>query len=332
MKTQKGLNPIPTILATAAALAVVFGSANVRAEEGADVPKKLRVVTSFLPIQSHAAAIAGESAIVEQLLDKDSGPHDFQLTPAAVRKLADADLFIINGAGMEDWLQELTQKAGNKNLVVVDTSKGVRLLDNPDEIEAGNSSDHDHDHGDDHAHNHDHAHEGGKNPHIWLDPVIALKQAKSIANALQKADPANASTYNKNAEAYMAELKKLDQDFRSTLGSLPNKKLVTFHEAFPYLAKRYGLTYVGAISEFPEKDPSPKQLAALVDKIKELQVGVLFSEKDYAPDLLDKIALESGAKVSSLDTLEVGEGSSSSYIQRMRANLASLKTAFTSQP
>ncbi len=293
-------------------------------------PKKLRVVTSFLPIQSHATAIAGGKAQVEQLLEKDAGPHDFQLTPAAVRKLADADLFVINGAGMEDWLHELTKKAGNKKLVVVDTSEDVQLLDNPKEIEAGASEPSENT--DEHEHEHGHDHGDGKNPHTWLDPVIARKQAETISKALQKADPANAASYKVNAEAYIAELKKLDGDFESALKALPNKKLVTFHEAFPYLAKRYGLDYVGAISEFPEKDPSPKQLAALVDKIKELRVGVLFCEEGYAPELLKKIAQQTGAKISTLDTLEVGEGDATTYIRLMRNNLAALKAAFTTEP
>lgn len=90
-----------------------------------------RVLTSFLPVQAHTAAIMGEGAGVEQLLSADAGPHDFQLTPSTVRKLADADLFIINGAGIEDWMEDLIQRAGNKQLVIVDTSAGVTLLDSP---------------------------------------------------------------------------------------------------------------------------------------------------------------------------------------------------------
>ncbi|MEX1118911.1 MAG: zinc ABC transporter substrate-binding protein, partial [Terrimicrobiaceae bacterium] len=179
MKPNNKRSPFPIVLAAAAAFATLFAIATAQAEDNAAAQKKLRIVTSFLPIQSHAAAIAGEIATVEQLLTKDAGPHDFQLTPAAVRKLADADLFIINGAGMEDWLDELTKKAGNKNLIVVDTSKGVRLLDNPDEIDAG-----DHGHTHSHGHSHSHDHGDGKNPHIWLDPVIARTQAESIAKAL----------------------------------------------------------------------------------------------------------------------------------------------------
>jgi zinc/manganese transport system substrate-binding protein len=279
-------------------------------------PEKLQVVTSFLPVQSHTLAIAGDLVNVKQLLAKDTGPHDFQLTPADVKKLSDADLLIINGVGIEEWLGELIKKSGNKNLVVVDTSKGIKLVESPEEIEIG------------HDHSHAHAHGDGANPHIWLDPVIAKKQAANIVAALQKADPANASAYAQNGKVYEAKLSALDSDYRSTLAPLPNKNLVTFHDAFPYLAARYKLNYVGAISEFPEKDPTPKQLAALVDKIRSLKVGVLFAENGYAPGLLKKIAGETGAKVSELDTLEVGQGTPTAYLDRMGANLESLRKAF----
>ena len=288
------------------------------AQSPAPKAEKLNIVTSFLPVQSHTLAIAGDLVNVKQLLAKDTGPHDFQLTPADVKKLSDADLLIINGVGIEEWLGELIKKSGNKNLVVVDTSNGIKLVESPEEIEIGHS----------HSHAHDHDHGDGANPHIWLDPVIAKKQAANIVAALQKADPSNASAYAQNGKVYEAKLSALDSDYRSTLAPLPNKNLVTFHDAFPYLAARYKLNYVGAISEFPEKDPTPKQLAALVDKIRSLKVGVLFAENGYAPGLLKKIAAETGAKVSELDTLEVGQGTATAYLDRMGANLESLRKAF----
>ena len=286
------------------------------AQTTTDNTRPLRIVTSFLPIQSHTLAIAGQNAEVVQLLGKDAGPHDFQLSPSDVKKLAEADLFIINGAGIEDWLDDLVKKSGNKDLVIVDTSKGVDLVESPEEVAIAGGHGHHHHHGD------------GGNPHIWLDPVIAQKQAANIVAALQKADPANAAAYAENGAAYAAELEALDAEYRATLAPLPNKNLVSFHDAFPYLSARYGLNYVGAIAEFPEKDPTPRQLASLVDKIRELQVGVLFAETGYAPGLLEKIAKETGAKVSSLDTLEVGQGGAKAYLERMRKNLSSLQRAF----
>ncbi|GAB4166645.1 MAG: metal ABC transporter substrate-binding protein [Terrimicrobiaceae bacterium] len=308
-----------TLLTLLAGLAVSLSSLPAQ-----DTPPagRLRVVTSFLPMQSHAAAIAGDRADVIQLLDKETGPHDFQLTPGDVRKLADADLFVINGVGLEDWLDKLVAQAGNKNLKVVDTSQGITLLESPEAV----FDRHGHSHGHDH-HGHDHG--GGPNPHVWLDPVLAKEQAGAILQALIAADPANRSAYKANAAAYFQKLDALDSDFRSAISALRNRNLVTFHDAFPYLAKRYGLNYVGYVEEFPEKDPSPKQLAALVQKIREIQVGVIFAEEGYTPNLLERIAEQTGARVSALDTLEVGVGSPTAYIERMQKNLAAMQGAFS---
>jgi len=315
------MKPIQSLLTSLVFLTGFFLSSPLTGQEART--GKLRVLTTFLPVQAHASAIAGDDAIVEQLLGKDAGPHDFQFSPSAVRKLADADVLIINGAGIEDWMESLIQRTGKKDLVVVDTSKGVKLLKSPDVIAEGFDAN-------GHGHSHAHSDEGenGMNPHTWLDPVIAQQQTKTILAALQKADPANAKTYANRANDYLKELKALDANFRDTLSGLPNKNLVTFHDAFPYLANQYKLRYVGSISEFPEKDPTPQLLAALVDQIKELKIGVLFAEEGYAPELLKKIASQTGARVSQLDTLEVGTGTPTAYLDRMGKNLQALKEAF----
>lgn len=296
---------------------MTFLAANASTATAATAPK-LKVVTSFLPMTAHAKAIAGDTAEIKQLLDKETGPHDFQLRPDDVKKIASADLFIINGAGLEEWLNSLVSKASNPKLVVVDASEGIRIQDVPEAIDEAGAK--------------PHAaldHEG--NPHVWLDPVLAIKQVNNILQAFVKADPANAATYKANAATYIAQLKKLDSDFLSTLQPIKNKNLVTFHDAFPYLASRYDLNYVGFLEEFPEKDPSPKLLASLVSKIRDLKIGVIFAENGYSPELLKKIAAQTGAKVSQLDTLEVGVGTANSYLERMQDNLASLKTSFSSE-
>ena len=160
---------------------------------------KLKVLTSFLPVQSHATAIAGERASVSQLLTADTGPHDFQLTPADVKRLADADLFIVNGAGLESWLEELMAKAAGsehrQRPIVVDLSEGLQLTGNPAPFAATGTV------------------EAGQNPHTWLDPVLASQQTAIILAALQKADPPNADAYRANAAIYTAELEALDAEW-----------------------------------------------------------------------------------------------------------------------
>ena len=304
--------PRGLVLSLLAALSLFGCAASPRPSVPRSAQQPLQVMASVLPVTLFTRAVASGCAQVESLVPVNLSPHDWQATPADLARLSQADVLVINGLGLESQLDKLVEASGNTRLRRIDTSRGVAPITEPSQAaHADHASDH-----------------GPLNPHIWLDPVIAKKQAANIVAALQKADPANASAYAQKGKVYEAKLSALDSDYRSTLAPLPNKNLVTFHDAFPYLAARYKLNYVGAISEFPEKDPTPKQLAALVDKIRNLKVGVLFAENGYAPGLLKKIASETGAKVSELDTLEVGQGTPTAYLDRMGANLESLRKAF----
>lgn len=307
------------------AVVLVFGSACSKSTEGSGPsettlrPKRLQVVASFMPVYAHAARVAGDRADVTMLLKADSGPHDYQLSPGDVKRIADADLFLINGAGIEEWLDDLVRSAGSTRLRVVDTGAGVEKSASPAVVEIAGAGGHD-------GHGHDHG--AGANPHIWLDPVNAMEQTRAIARAFIEADPENAEVYQSHANQYLAELGELDRDFRAAMAALPGKDLITFHDAFPYLAKRYGMNYVGYIEAFPEKDPTPAQLKSLVRAIQKHQVKVLFAEVGYSPAILKSLAEQTGARVVELDTLEVGEADPHAYIARMRNNLRALQNAW----
>lgn len=282
------------------------------AESESSAPSgKLRILATFLPVHAHAAAIAGDRAIVESLVAGDVGAHDFSPRPADMERIAKADVLVFNGAGMEPWLDDLVGPTGGKKLHKVDLSAGIELLKSPPALDA------------------QHQHRES-NPHIWLDPVIAIRQVETLRDALIAADPHGAAVYQKNASTYITRLRELDADFQRILGPLPSKKLVTFHDAFPYLAKRYGMESVGYISEFPERDPTPSELAALIERIRAARVKVLFAETGYEPALLQRIAAESGSRVSILDTLEVGKSGPDAYLSGMRRNLEALRAAFAS--
>jgi zinc transport system substrate-binding protein len=272
---------------------------------------RLRILATFLPVHAHAAAIAGDRAIVEAIVAGDVGAHDFSPRPADMQRIAKADVLVFNGAGMEPWLDDLIKQAAKRNLKKVDLSTGVELLNNPPALDGG--------------HHHDH---GEHNPHLWLDPVIAIQQVETLRDALMAADPEGTAIYQENAAGYIAKLRELDVDFQTILGPLPSKKLVTFHDAFPYLSKRYGFETIGYLSQFPERDPAPAELAALIKGIREHQVTVLFAETGYEPALLQRVAKDTGAKVSTLDTLEVGELGPDAYLIGMRKNLETLRAAF----
>ena len=271
---------------------------------------KLRILVTFLPIHAHAASIAGDRAIVDSLVTGDVGAHGFSPRPADMERLTKADVLVFNGAGMEPWLGDLVRQAGKKDLRKVDLSNGIKLLSSPPRF--GTAI----------------AESGEPNPHLWLDPVIVIHQVETLRDALIAADPGGTEIYQQNTTAYIAKLRALDADFQHILGPLTSKKLVTFHDAFPYLAKRYGLEYIGYISEFPERDPAPTELAALIDRIRAAGAKVLFAETGYEPALLQRVATEAGARVSTLDTLEVGQSGPDAYLIGMRNNLEALRSAF----
>jgi ABC-type Zn uptake system ZnuABC Zn-binding protein ZnuA len=276
----------------------------------------LRIVASFLPLYATTKTIVGDRAEVFQLARAGVGPHEFAPKPSDLKTLSTADLLVVNGVGLEEWLDKTVKEVGSPRLVVVNASAGIAARANPATLPVpdGVKSD---DEG-----------ETGANPHVWLDPVLEKKQAENILAAVRKADPANADYYTANERAYVAKLDALDADFRTLFASVKDTNLITFHDAFPYFAARYHLHYLGSIEEFPEKAPSPRALAHIVDLIKADHVKVLFAEEGYEPKLLRSLAAQTGAVVSEIDTLEVGEPDADAYLTRMRANLDALKKAW----
>ncbi len=282
--------------------------------------EKIKVVTTFLPIYAHTKSIAGDLADVRSLVESGAEPHHFQFKPSDMKKLKEANLIIINGLGIEDWLNKALENFTKDHKAIIDTSEGVDLLENPEVIELTAERQ-----GDSHKHSET---EKGKNPHIWLDPVSAQIQVRNILKGLQKVDPINAKAYQTNAEIYLNELGKLNQDFKNQIEVLKNKNLITFHDAFPYLAKRYGFKYIACVEDFPEKSPSPQVIKSVVDLIRKNQVTTVFVEEGYSQRALQAIAKESGAKIATLDTIEVGVSEADAYLKRMRSNLETLKLAW----
>ena len=275
----------------------------------------LQVAASFLPIAAHVAAVAGDKAMVTTLCPAGGDPHDFTPTPNAYRNLAAADLLVVNGFGVEEWLTMAQAKlAGNRKSHILDLSHVPALLAARTQGELIATQD--------------------GNPHAWLDPVLAQEQVKAIRDMLKQLDPADAPAFEANAAAYLAQLAALDADFRALFASLPasRKELFTLHDAFPWVASRSGLHYLGCVDTFPERDPGPQRIAALIGKVRAAHVGTVFAESGYSPKLLNQIATESGAVVTELDTLEVAEEGpvgADAYLIRMRANLETLRKVWT---
>ena len=275
--------------------------------------KAFKVVTTFLPITLFTRAVAGDCATVTPLIPASTGPHDFQARPGDLTALRQARVLVKNGLEMENFLDKLIASAGNPQLQVIDSSRGVATLD----------TEH---HDDGHGHEH-----GATNPHIWLDPLRAVQQVETIRDGLVKADPSCAEGYRRNAAAYTAELKQLNSEIAAQLQPYRGKTFVAFHDFAPYFAERYGLK-AESLVDVPEINPSPVDLQRVAAAVKRSQLRALVSEPQEGNRSFNALASDLGVKIVAFDPLETASeqasGDPATYLSVMRRNAADLRQAF----
>ncbi len=288
----------------------------------------LSVYASFYPMYDFAAKIGGDKVTVVNMVPSGMEPHDWEPTAADIIGLENADVFIYNGAGMEHWVADVLPTLQNQDLVVVEAAEGLELREGHHHEEE-EADDHEGE-ADEHEDEEDHDH-GEFDPHVWLNPLYAKKEAENIKNAFVLADPENKGYYEENYAAVAAEFDLLDQEYRETLGGLPNKDFVVSHEAFGYLAAAYDLHQIGVEGLAPDSEPDPARVAEIIDLVKENKIRTIFFEELASPKVAESIAKETGAEtgvlspVEGLSDEELAAGAD--YFSVMRANLSALKNA-----
>jgi zinc transport system substrate-binding protein len=212
--------------------------------------------------------------------------------------LSKADVFVINGAGMEAFLDRALKRA--PRLRVVDASEGIELLRG-----AG----------------------GEANPHVWVSVRLAIRQVRNIARGLETLDPARAPAYAVGASNYVARLEALDVRMREGLSGVAGRDIVTFHEAFPYFARDFGLRVAGVVEREPGSEPGARELAATIETVRRLKVRALFAEPQYPGKCAETIARETGCRVRTLDPVVSGPPDKDAYVAAMERNLTVLQEA-----
>ncbi|MCY9661869.1 metal ABC transporter substrate-binding protein [Paenibacillus chondroitinus] len=284
---------------------------------------KLNVVTTFYPMYEFTKQVAGEHADVIALIPAGSEPHDWEPSAKDMKKVSDADVFVFNGI-VEGWAEQALASAGNSKRVVVEASQGIALMEGlPEEEE---------EHKDEHKDEHKESADGKiLDPHVWLSPALAQKEVEAIVAGLTQADPAHKEDYRRNADAFIAKLKALDESFRTGLNNVKQKDFVTQHAAFGYLAKEYGLTQVPIAGLSPEEEPSPAKMAEIIDFAKQNQVKTIFFETLVDPKVAQTISKEINAKTDVLNPLEGltddDKKQNLDYLAIMTKNLEALKKA-----
>lgn len=295
-------------------LVVALGSGCGRTAVPATPPTgaRLPVLAAEAFLADIAQNVAGSRVAVSTLIPSGLDPHAYEPTPGDLAKVADSAVLIVNGAGLEGFLDELLRNAGGDRLVI-EASAGLTSRKVPEgHASAGHS-------------------EG--DPHFWLDPNNVIRYVENIRDGLSQVDPAGAAAYAANAQEYIVRLKELDQWIAAEVKAIPEGRrlLVTNHESLGYFADRYGFCVLGSIipSVSTGASPSARQLAELVDAIKAAGVPAVFLETGSNPQLAQQLAREAGIRVvTQLYTHSPGpDGAAAGYIGMMKYNTRAIVDA-----
>ncbi len=278
------------------ATSIVFNTVNSRKTLQEN---KGTVVTSFYPIYFFASQIAGDKFRVLNLTPPGLEPHEYELSTRDIIEIENSHALLINGGGFEPWAAKIPHSLENKDVKIVSTGDGLFSING--------------------------------DPHIWLSPLIAQRQAENILNTFIEIDSENAEYYKKNFESLKTRFLTLDMSMRKIFSDCESRTIVTSHDAFGYLASDYGLTQLPISGLSPEEEPSPKKMAEVVDFAKRNKVEYIFFETLVSPRLAETIAKEIGAEtlvfnpIEGLSDSELKEGKD--YFSIQESNLASIKIA-----
>jgi len=266
---------------------------------------KLKVVASIVPLADFARNVGGDLVEVKTIIPPGATAHTFEPTSGQMKSLSTAKVFVMNGLELERWATDVVKKVGSPGLVTVVAADAVpraRLLKTA----------------------------GLYDPHIWLDPSLAVYEVKAIRDGLIAADPSHADVYTRNAADYVKKLETLDGEIKTITPKFSKKDFVSFHPAWTYFAARYGLRQAGVVEELPGREPSARDIAKLVDKIKALGIKVVFAEPQFSDKSAVVIAHEAGTGVvvMKLDPLgDPGNPDVGNYIELMRHDVAAMRGA-----
>ena len=298
------------LLGCSSGKASVSSSAQSSGTSSVTEKKKLKVYTSFYAMYDFAKKIGGDSVELVNFVPAGTEPHDWEPATTDLVNLEKADVLIYNGASMENWIDKVTGSIQNKNLLLVEASKGVNLM-------AG------------------HAEEGEEatkyDPHVWLSPENAKKELENIKNAFVQADPADKETFESNYKKYAAEFDELDQSYKTAAAAFKSKDIIVAHQAFGYLCEAYGLNQVAIEGLTADSEPDPARMSEIIQFAKEHQVKTIFFEELVSPKVAETIAKAVGAKTATFNPLEglsdEDQAKGLEYVSVMKQNLQVLKEA-----
>lgn len=298
----------------------IFASCEKRDTKTQGQAKKLTIVTSLFPIYDFTREIARDKVNINLLLPPGVEPHSFDPRPTDIAALHNADIFIYTNIYMEPWIDDILKGIGNQNLLIIDSSKGIKFLK-----EKNN-----------HAHDKKHKH-SSLDPHIWLDFTNAMVMVDNILEGLIKKDSHNADFYKNNVAQYKTRLVQLDEKFKKSLISCKKNIFVSGgHLSFSYLAEKYNIRYISVYESLsPDAEPTPKQLSKIIGIMKQNDLRHIFYEELITPRIAETIARETGGSLLMLHAAHnISRNefiSGETFISLMEKNLENLRTALQCQ-
>lgn len=310
---------------------------------GDPAPKenKLAAYASFYPVAEFTRQVGGKHVEVTTLIPDGVEPHDWEPTAKDLEGLKKASLFLYNG-GVESWAEKAIEALGRDKTENIEVAHGLMTEtfeedhhEDKEEHHADKDSHEDKDHHADKDHReekeHAHHHHEGADPHVWVSPKRAMEEVKVIAEALSRKDPAHKAEYEKNAAAYLEKLSNLDTQLRELGKTVKRKEFITTHAAFGYLAKDYGFRQIPIMGLSPEAEPAPRDMANLVNLIREKGIKFVFFETLVSPKVAQTIADNAGVGTLVLNPLEgltaEEKKQGADYISVMQQNIENLKKA-----
>jgi zinc transport system substrate-binding protein len=255
---------------------------------------KIKAAATIFPIYDALKEIGGDRVDAILIIPSTSDPHNFSLSPQDIEKLQGVSIVFENGIGLETWMSELIQNLGNSELI--DTSKQIA----GDVIEG--------------------------NPHVWLNPDYFIQQCATIEKALAQVDPANSMYFENNFNVYTGSIKTEAENLRKETEKLPVKKIISFHNAFPYFAQYFGLEVIGTIENTPGALPTPQQIKNIEDLIVKDNIKAIFKEPQQSAEIMNAMIEDTHVKVYVLDPIG-GISSRNSYLETMRYNVNTVMDA-----
>lgn len=322
---MKGKNFLILLIVLVVVL-IIFMFSSGSGDESSSSEEEFVVATTFYPLYSLTESVVGGVGEVYSIVPAGVEPHSYEPSPGDVATLSNADVFVTLGVEFEKFEEDLAESTSAK---IIAAGEGISLLEashseeeHDEHSEDENSHEEESHEEDEHGHHHDH---GGQDPHIWLSPKNAQLMINNIVQGLSSTNSEFSDQFQSNGAELIRELEELDEEYEQGLGSCAKDTILVNHNAFSYLANDYGFTSVAVAGLEPEAEPTPGQLAELIEEAREHDLKYIFYEELVDPRVAQTIADEVGAEV--LELSPVAGDFSVKYVDLMRRNLANLKIA-----